>query len=236
MHKQRAVLGYPLAKEILQDCFNKKRSFSMFEKHRSICHGILTTKAGRFLYARAMMSEVNRMLCDAFISSLPEAKQRFVRMKYRDNAELVSMSLKLYVSIAQLNIWNLNILEKLTSFLTFQLTEEDIFYRSRVINMVEILAKLIEFFERIDPEREIASQEYISCLQAKHQSYRKLLACLDDALRMKSLSQYYEVVSMKIRYPNESADFLSSSCHMDKGIVSRNIRHFRGEMVQYIMV
>lgn len=225
-----------LARQILSERFIKKCNFEYFEAERAKFHGLLTTRNGKYLYARMMMSEVHYILCDAFIASLPDVKQKFVYMKYKDGANLVNIQMNLYTSIAQLNVWNLQILQNLTDYLTFQLSSNDIYYRTRIINLVNILTKLIEFFSRIDPNYSIATKEYIYNLQNKYNSYRELLEKIDDIIRMKNANQQNEAIALKFYHPNESSDELCNKINMSKDLFLKYIRTFKQDVIPYIAI
>lgn len=225
-----------LARQVLSERFLQKCNFEHFEAERAKFHGLLTTRNGKYLYARMMMSEVHFILCDAYISSLSEEKQKFIYMKYRDGANLVNIQMNLYTSIAQLNNWNLQILKSLTDYLLLQLSSNDIYYRKRIINMVNILTKIIEFFSRIDPDYSIATKEYIFKLQDKYNSYRELLEKIDDVIRTKDANQQNEAVALKYYYPNEPSEELCNKINISKDLFLKHIRTFKQEVIHYITI
>ncbi len=228
--------NYFLARYVLSNRFIQKNNYENFESDRSKCHGLLTTKNGKYIYARMMMTEVYTILCDAYISSLPKDKQQFIYMKYRDGANLVNIQMKLFTSIAQLNIWNLQILNNLTDYLSFQLTPNDIYYRMKIINLVNVLTKIVEFFARIDPDYSIATKEYIFRLKDKYEAYRELLEKIDDTVKNKYKSPMNEAVCVKLLYPNESVENLAEKINMSRDTFLKYIRCFKNDLLSYTFI
>lgn len=113
LHKFKPDLTLYLAEEALKQRFSADKSgLQEILEIQKECRDYLSTANIRRIYARMMKIEVTKMMIETVYKSLTAEEQEFVRLKYRDKKQMVAISLKLHISLAQLNIHHHDILEK----------------------------------------------------------------------------------------------------------------------------
>ena len=112
--------------------------------------------------------------CRDYLSRTNMKKMYARMMKMEITRQMVAISLSLNVSLAQLNIRQHTILEKVSSFMLYRLREEDIFERSKISNMVKVLSRMLEFTDRYDPHREFITAAWWEAMVTKLDKYYDL--------------------------------------------------------------
>ena len=220
IHKMKPELTLYLADEALKEKFSVEK----LELQRD-CRDYLSTENIRKIYARMMKMEIRKLMVEAVYQSLPLEEKEFVLLKYKKKKQLVAISLALNISVAQLVIHHHAILEKISEYMLYKLSEEDIFNRAKTAMMVKLLERIIEFAEKYDPSEAISE---------RHDRYFQLLNEIDGVLKGNENSVRQKVITCKIQSPNEKIEALAARCNVDKSIVSRHLKNFVGEMRKYI--
>ena len=122
LHKVQPKLTIYLAEEALKHRYDDSVSHlrELVEIQRE-CRDYLSTANIRKIYARMLKIEVAKMVVESVWQSLSPAEQKFVELKYRRKKQLVAISLKLNISLSQLNIWQRAILVKVADFMMYRL-------------------------------------------------------------------------------------------------------------------
>ena len=124
IHKAKPELTLYLAEEALKNKFarEKVRFQEILELQRD-CRDYLSTENLRKIYARIMKAEVTKLMVDAVYQSLSSQEQEFLIMKYEKKKQMVAISLALNLSLAQLHIRHHAILEKISEYMLYKLSE-----------------------------------------------------------------------------------------------------------------
>ena len=86
---------------------------------------------------------------------------------------------------------------------------------------------LLEFFDQMDPDPEIAASCWVDAMSYRRDQYRKILSAIDEILwKGKDGGMHSYLVSEKICHPNDTDIGLARACYVDKGVISRHLRLF----------
>lgn len=234
IHKMKPELTLYLADEALKEKFAVERVslHEMLELQRD-CRDYLSTENIRKIYARMMKIEIRKMMVEAVYRSLSSEDKEFVLLKYKKKKQVVAISLAMNISVAQLNIRHHVILEKISEYMLYKLTEEDIFNQEKTAMMVKLLKRIIEFAEKYDPAQEFINVCWLEAIKERHDRYFQLLNEIDGVLNGKDDSVHQKIITCKIQSPNEKIEALAARCNVDKSIVSRHLKNFVVEMKKY---
>ena len=235
LHKVKPDLTLYLAEEALKHRYDDSKLHlkELIELQRD-CRNYLSTANIRKIYARMMKIEVAKMVVEAVWQSLSPTEQKFVELKYRRKKQMVAISMKLNISLAQLNIWQQVILGKVADFMLYRLSEEDVFERAKIFKMVTLIEKILDFAKNCDPEREFMTAGWVTTLEARHRKYLALLSKIDGILSRKENSLHEQIISEKICAPHKKLENLARKCNVDKSIVSRHLKKFVADVRQYL--
>ena len=233
LHKFKPDLTLYLAEEALKQRFSADKSgLQEILEIQKECRDYLSTANIRRIYARMMKIEVTKMMIETVYKSLTAEEQEFVRLKYRDKKQMVAISLKLHISLAQLNIHHHDILEKTAEFMQYRLSTEDIFKREKIKNMIMLLGKIIYFANRYDPTRKFISAGWLEVITERHEKYQGLLLKMEDVLGTKTL--HSQIICTRMENPQMKVREIATICNVDKSIVSRVLKKFVDTVKPYL--
>jgi hypothetical protein len=234
MHKNKPELGLYLAEQALKMKYldTPKKIQERIELKEFCVQNFSPQNVKRF-YLRLQKMEINRIIVDTVLNELSIEKRSFIEFKYKNNDTFVNISMRLNISVAQLNIWNKSILEEIKNFIFYTLTEKDVFSKSKIINMIHILDVRIKFFEKNNHEINF-NKHWFNALSILRDKYRQLLYIIEcfSAKQAKSIGD--NIVVMKIQYPGDSPTELAYRCHVSVTTVSRNLKQFTNSVKKYV--
>lgn len=234
-HKIKPELTLYLVEEALKEKFSEVHiNVQEIEELQKNCRDCMSERNLRKIYMRLMKKEIRKMQVDAVFGSLTSEEQEFLMMKYQKKKQMVAISLELNISVAQLHIRQHSILEKISKFMLYKLTEEDIFNPSKVVTMIILLEKIVEFAERYDSQREFISGGWVEVIAEKHDKYCRLLNEIEEIFNNAENSLRKKIIFEKIENPDEKIEILSERCNVDKSIVSRNLKNFVADARKYL--
>lgn len=235
VHKMKPELTIYLAEEALKEKFSEKNlNLREVLEIQKDCQDYLAMKNIRKIYVRMMKNEIKKMMVDAVYETLSSEEQEFLLMKYKKKKQMIAISLELNVSVAQLHIRQHTILEKISEFMLYKLTEEDVFNPSKVVTMIILLEKIVEFAERYDSRREFISVGWVEVIAERHDKYCCLLNEIEEIFNNAENSLRKKIIFEKIENPDEKIEILSERCNVDKSIVSRNLKNFVADARKYL--
>ena len=198
----------------------------------------LLTDANKYnlkkIYFRMAMLETNLKLTQMAVNALPNEYQELARLKYGRTMGLVRISMELNLSVAMINVWDKKILNSVNNALFFKLTDDDIFRRVKIINMIEIMKNLLAFFAKLDCDREIVNERWIRMIERRYNSYRALITAINNCLLNEHLDLRHMIICYKIRFPHTSVTEIADKIGVNKGVVSRYIYSFKEETQRLI--
>ena len=225
IHKMKPELTIYLAEEALREKFSEK-NINLHEvmEIQKDCQNYLTMKNIRKICVRMMKIELRKMM----------EEQEFLLMKYKRKKQMIAISLELNVSVAQLHIRQHTILEKISEFMLYKLTEEDVFNPPKVVTMIILLEKIVEFAEKYDSQREFMSGGWVEVIAERHDKYCRLLNEIEKIFDNAENSLRKKIIFEKIENPDEKIEILSERCNVDKSIVSRSLKNFVDDVKKYL--
>jgi hypothetical protein len=239
MHKYRPELGLYLAEQAL-----KMRYLDTPEQIRErielkeFCMQTFSSQNAKRFYLRLQKIEINQIIVDTVLNELSAEKRHFIKLKYKNNETFICISMKLNISVAQLNVWNKNILKEINNFMLYTLTAKDVFSKVKILNMIHILDVRIDFFEEnfTDNKDEIdfVNKRWLHALTMLRQQYRQLFNILEDFTVRRTESIGNNIIAMKIQYPIDNPSELAHKCHISVAAVSRHLKQFTDSVKKYI--
>lgn len=237
MHQMKPELQHYLVEEILDETFKESpKRKKEYAELMQICQNLSIEGTNvKKIVLRLMRMETNRILVRAFVSSLTEEEQLFLRLKYKEQKELVNISIQLHVSVSQLSIWSKRIIEATAQYINYELKPSDIFKRKKIINMLEILAATLQFINSVDPQRQVVDQYWLNSIEHRYNLYRDLLGDIDKVIRNRNVDRKTYVIYLQIKNPFATKAELANECKIDKGTVSRYLINFTKSMEPYLV-
>lgn len=114
----------------------------------------------------------------------------------------------------------------------YKLREEDIFERAKISNMIKILARMLEFTDRYDPQRELITTGWWEAMVLKLDNYYALLQEVEEVIKEDTL--HAKIIFEKMKNPNIKIEVLAESCNVDKSVVSRCLKNFVDSVKKYL--
>ena len=145
LYYNKPIMGMYLAETMLNEHFKAQKKRTELAELKHFVRELSAKDSamwGKILF-RIMKQETNYILVDMVIQSLPQDWQAFVDLKYRRKETIVKQTELLHVSSSQLGIWNSAIKLNVLNALQYRLTVNDVFLRTKIINMLEVLATII---------------------------------------------------------------------------------------------
>lgn len=235
LYYNKPIMGMYLAETMLNEHFKvQKKRNELAELKRFIRDLSAKDSAmwGKILF-RIIKQETNYILVDMVIRSLPQDWQTFVDLKYRCRATIVKQTEVLHVSSSQLGIWSSAIKLNVLNALQYRLTASDVFHRTKIINMLEVLATIIAAKEELDPEFKIIDEFWFHSLVQYYDQYSQLLERLDECILHQD-SRMNIAVAAIVESPYDSNIVLANKCGLNSGSFGRYVRNFQEEVKCYI--
>lgn len=235
LYYNKPIMGMYVAETMLNEHYgaHKKRKelaeLKRFAREASVKE---TGLWGKILF-RIMKQETNYVLVDMVIQSLPQDWQMFVDLKYRRKERIIKQTEMLHVSSSQLGIWNTAIKLSVFNALQYRLTVNDVFLRTKIINMLEVLATVIAAKEELDPDFEIVDEFWFHSLVQYYDQYSELLEKIDDCISHQDSRMNIAVAAM-VESPFESNIVLADRCGIHSASFGRYVRAFQEEVKSYI--
>ena len=160
----KPLLGQHLAETMLSNSRVQKKRRELMELKRFVRESATDEPAWARLIFRITKQEMDYVLVDMVVQSLPADWQTFVDLKYRRRETVTKQTNQLHVSSSQLGLWNAEIKRRVLNALQYRLTEHDVFLRTKIINMLEVLGTLIDTKEELDPKCEIIDPFWFNSL------------------------------------------------------------------------
>ena len=181
------------------------------------------------LYLRMQREQLNNMIVETVLRSLPELKQRFVIYRYSDEMTYLQIEARLHASSKLLNDWNKGILRSIELMLFYSLGRKDVFCRMRVVNMIHIIDLRLEAMqESLVP----VNQQMVAVLTERRGRYRRLLAEMDECERKAVGDTYNSIVTAKLHNHNDNYTMVASLTGYSCGCVGKNLKKFEERMVR----
>lgn len=186
------------------------------------------------LLMRILKRETGHLIVDIILNDVEEKMRRLVIFRYQKNLSLLDISLKLNISLSQLNKWNYNICKQIYDYMQYHLSKQDVYSRKKIVNMVEILGQEITMIDTTDPERRFVDENYYNGLNVRFQKYTRLLEHLDFYMCHHKRGERSDIIFQKICNPNIKIEELAKLCAYSVTQVSRQLHDYQMEVCPYV--
>lgn len=186
----------------------------------------------RRVYLRLQRQQMNSMIVESVLRSLPDLKQRFMYYRYGQEETYTRIENRLHASVKLLNEWNKEILGMVERMLFYALGKEDVYCRLKVMNMVHVLDfRINALLESGVP----VNQEWLSVLMERRGLYRRLIQEMDCCLRHAGESTYHAVVALKLLHPSDNKSEIAHRLGKGSGCVGKNLKKYEARMCRYVI-
>ena len=209
----------------MKEIYSKKTDGEKAVDWKEINYNSLATEEVLREYARAFQSEVNKKAALIVLESLSEEKKLMLKLKYGEEKQLVAISLALNVSMGQLVNWNRKIITKVSNFMSYRLTEEDVFSKKKIFGMTKLLTKSIEFFTLMSKKFEVR-QDLLEEMERRKKNYERLLDRIERLEKEGEKNSFNAVVITKMKNPEQALNCIAGFCRLDISATSRYLRRF----------
>lgn len=233
----RENIGTGLAESLLRDYFeDKDKMRKRIEGLKEFCGSmIIAHDTAKKAVMKMMHLETDMIAIGAFISTLSEDQQKFLRLMYKDRKNLQACSFKVGLSVSQLFNWKRDLLRMTLDYVKYDIREKDIYYPKKIVNMLEIIAKTIKFLEDIDPSHSVLDEDVFLNLHCLYDRYSRMYEAINDCLIHEDYSLQNKILATKIKNPNEIDVTIAEMCHVDSGTLSRYLKSARDEIMKKAM-
>lgn len=235
LYYNKPIMGMYLAEMMLNEHYRSQKKRKELEELKIFAQESSVKDSGAWgkILFRIMKQETNYVLVEMVIRSLPQDWQSFIDLKYRRKERVIKQTEMLHVSSSQLGIWNSAIKLNVLNALQYRLTVNDVFLRTKIINMLEVLATIIASKEELDPSFEIIDEFWFHSLVQYYDQYSQLLEKIDDCISHQDSRMNIAVAAM-VENPYESNIVLADKCGLHSASFGRYIRNFQEEVKEYI--
>lgn len=235
LYYNKPIMGMYLAEMMLNEHYRSQKKRKELEELKIFAQESSVKDSGAWgkILFRIMKQETNYVLVEMVIRSLPQDWQSFIDLKYRRKERVIKQTEMLHVSSSQLGIWNSAIKLNVLNALQYRLTVSDVFLRTKIINMMEVLATIIAAKEELDPSFKIIDEFWFHSLVQYYDQYSQLLEKIEDCISHQDSRMNIAVAAM-VENPYESNIVLADKCGLHSASFGRYIRNFQEEVKEYI--
>ena len=120
---EKNLLGLHLAETMLSDAMSQKKRRELMALKRFVCEvATHDDPAWTRMIFRLTKQEMDYVLVDMVVQSLPVDRQDFVDLKYRRRETVTKQTDRLHVSSSQLGLWNAEIKRRVLDALQYRFT------------------------------------------------------------------------------------------------------------------
>lgn len=235
MYTVKSSLKLALATEALKLKFlQSQKEQAAFADLKARCMENLNKPNFLKIFLRIQKMDLNRIIVDTVLQDLSEEKRSFILRKYKKNEMLVHISMELNVSVSQLNKWDKEILGDICGLMFYSLSESDVFFRRKVINMIHVLDLRIQTIEGLPAFKQVVDPRWYESLLIYREKYTRLLCAINNCMTHRKESIYNDVVAERIENPLFDCEHIANRCHVSIAAVSRHLKNFTVYSKQFI--
>jgi hypothetical protein len=183
------------------------------------------------IYLKLQRQKINRRIVEIVLNDLPIIKRNFIIYRYKKCESIKKISCSLNVSAAQLHEWNAAILSEIAELLEYKLTEKDIYSKSKIISMIEIIELRTKLAEN-EHFQKMLNPHWINMLTARRKKYRLLLQKIIECENRHDM--YSLIVAKKVEHPDAEIKQIAAKCMVCSSAVSRSLKKFKLSVKKYV--
>ncbi len=186
---------------------------------------------------RAQRISINFIIVEAYIQTLSEEFQSFLRYKYVKAMTNVQISQIMSCSESMLFHWSNIIIDDLSNLLFYGLSENMLFNETLLLNLINVFNRRIHFIEDNEEQcKDWLDQKWYTAIVRQRDRFEILLQYLQDCLRnhLGDKDIYYIIISAKSQNLQDTASILASKCNTSQSCVSRCIQRYKNVAVNLL--
>jgi len=201
----------------------------MYEEIKEItnyypCHNRIIAKAHQKIHRL----EMNNIIIRSVLSNQSPIKKSFIAGKYKEKKSMVTLSITLYVSVAQLSIWHNEILADIQAMMFYRIQENDIFSRQKIMNMIHILDQQIDFLSGLP--QDFVDMHIMFFLKRRKDRYTQLYTALMAMITNPSETKGKVIKQRTATYTDETLLIIAEQCELSIATVSSYLNEFKSDI------
>jgi len=234
--KNQTNLGVNIAQNLLKRHFQKSlASRQNLDTIRLFCQeSSMQNPNIKKTLMRILKQKIGSLIVDIILNDIDEKKRRMILFRYQKRLSVVDTALRLHTSSSQLNKWHVSICEQIYDYMQYHLSIKDIYSRTKIVNMLEILGQEITMIDTIDPERRFVDACYYDGINVRLEKYTALMQHLDAYVRHHQRGTHSEIIFQKICNPNIKVTTLAKRCAYSISQVSHQLHEYEEEVRPYV--
>jgi len=168
--------------------------------------------------------DLNQIIVQFVLENQTTEKKNFIQYKYRDKMTFVKMSLLLNVTANQLHCWHKEILKEIEDIMFYKLSVKNIFSMTKLLNMIYILDKQIEFLE--ESYTELLDEGVLEILIKKRNQFQTAYTTLQEHIEHPERNIKNRIVQAKTQNISASIEELADRCETSKASVSTYLQEY----------
>lgn len=173
---------------------------------------------------------INCLIVDTVYSCLDQQQKDYMQYRYKGGESLTYISTKLDVPVHTLLCWNKQIQHNIETMIFYNLELNDMFYLSKLINMINILEVRIEALMMGLTAGVRVNMSWLNSLIKKRGCYRQILHDLSVCQATPDESLYNWIMTYRCTYPDISVTDLSHKAYINRATIYRHINTFKSRV------
>ena len=184
---------------------------------------------------RLQRRHINHIVVSSVLSDLPQLHREVIIRKYKKREMSNKIAMELNISINKITSIERSAQKNINNMLKYTMTEQDIYSRSKVVNMVHILDIRLSFLEDHPEIMPYVNKDWLISLRICREKYRRLYSAMEDVFLKASTSLHFSIIAERLKDPTLTSKDLSSICHVPQNGINRHLRTYAAEMSKYLV-
>lgn len=180
------------------------------------------------LNLKLQRTEINDVIVQTVLCGLPKSKQQFIKEKYKNRKSWIEISMLLFISKPQLNVWHNEILDELVNMMFYKILPTSIYCGAKVVSIIRILDKQIDILEK--HHMDMVEPDILLILKDKKKRFIGLYRDM-TAQFIKAVGNKNKILVKKMEFNNITSQQIALSCNVSESSVSDCLRNYRNEIL-----
>lgn len=230
------VFEYSLAEMAIKDYFAQTEDMKR-EKEEIMSYALekySPIHACRVAY-RLQRRHINHIVVSSVLADLPQLHREVIIRKYKKREMSNKIAMELNVSVGKITSIERSVQKNINHMLKYTLTEQDIYSRSKVVNMVHILDIRLSYLEDHPEILPYVNKDWLTSLRICREKYRRLYTAMEEVFQKAATSLHYSIIAERLKNPSLTSKDLSSICHVPQNGINRHLRTYEADMAKYLV-
>ncbi len=191
----------------------------------------------RYSWMKQSRRIITYRLTSTLLQTLPLRWQRMAEMHYSSKAQQVKICNDLFLSVGTFNNWDMRLLNMVINYaILLRVSKDDVFYLSRLVNMVEALSDLLLLIKKLDPmdKGQLVNRAFTANIKDRLSKCREIISILNYCKLNNRSSIKNMIVTAKCNNPEATVTDIAewSGAHYTK--VGKCLKEFQEEISPYL--